>query len=118
MDENKRALEWATAFLENEEYSRDTYEDFCGTGDMDEDERKDLYEAMESSINLFKTIKVALEKQNSKKPKVLNYQPLLDAGWRYGCPECNCAVGENIHHSEVTNNEQFCCNCGQSLDWK
>jgi hypothetical protein len=63
MYEFKRTLEWANAFLENEEYSRDTYEDTCGTGDMDEDERKDLYDAMESSINLFRTIKYAVEQQ-------------------------------------------------------
>lgn len=63
MYEFKRALEWTNSFLEHEEYVRDTYEDTCGSGDMDEEERKDLYESMESSINLFKTLKYAVEKQ-------------------------------------------------------
>lgn len=61
--EVERALNWAKAFQEHEEYARDTYEDTCGSGDMTNEERKEMYEAMESSINLFKTIASALQQQ-------------------------------------------------------
>ncbi len=61
--EIERALKWATSFLEYEEYAKDTYEDTCGTGDLSEEERIDQYEAMDSSINLFKTIVFAIQQQ-------------------------------------------------------
>ena len=61
--EIERALEWAKAFLEHEKYTKATYEDTCGTGDMSGDERKELYEAMDSSISLFATITEALAHQ-------------------------------------------------------
>ena len=37
--------------------------------------------------------KAALEKQISKKPKKMNYKPLVDFGWEYACAICGCAVG-------------------------
>lgn len=63
-----------------------------------------------------KIIKEALERKIPKKPNQLTYEPLLKDGWRYECPSCKGAVGENIYHPEVTENEIFCCSCGQALD--
>ena len=60
----------------------------------------------------------ALEKQIPKKPKKLTYKPLLDFGWRYECPNCKCACGENIYHEAVTSDQIFCTQCGQALDWE
>lgn len=60
----------------------------------------------------------ALEKQIPMKPKKLTYKLLLDAGWIYGCPSCGCACGENRYHPEVTQDDMFCTQCGQMLDWE
>ena len=64
----------------------------------------------------------ALEKQIPKKPKILTYKPLIDSGWKYGCPNCECAVGVNKHikfaYEEYLEPYENCCpTCGQALDW-
>lgn len=62
--------------------------------------------------------KAALEKQISKKPKKMNYKPLVDFGWEYACAICGCAVGENQHDDgEFTQKDDYCPNCGQAIDW-
>ncbi len=48
----------------------------------------------------------ALEKQIPKKPKVLKVHDI--SGYKYG--DCHC--GEHI-----MDDEKFCSNCGQALDW-
>ena len=60
----------------------------------------------------------ALKKQVPMKPKKLAYKLLLDAGWIYECPSCGCACGENKYHSEVTQDDIYCTQCGQMLDWE
>lgn len=60
----------------------------------------------------------ALEKQVPKKPTKLEYKLLLEAGWIYKCPNCGCACGENKYHPEVTEDDMFCTQCGQKLDWE
>lgn len=74
------------------------------------------------NIECEKLIVSALEKQIPKPPKRLTHKPLIDAGWEYGCPNCGCAVGENKHLGFAYNeylepNENYCCSCGQALDW-
>jgi hypothetical protein len=69
-----------------------------------------------------KQILSALEKQIPKKPKILTWQLLIDAGWKHGCPNCGCAVGINKHlgfayEEYLEPNESFCCSCGQALGW-
>lgn len=60
----------------------------------------------------------ALEKQIAKKPKKMEYKPLVDFGWEYACPSCGCAVGKNQHDDgEFTDKDDFCASCGQKLDW-
>jgi hypothetical protein len=64
----------------------------------------------------------ALEKQIPKKPKILTWPLLTEAGWKHGCPNCGCAVGENknlgfAYGEYLEPNEDFCCSCGQALDW-
>lgn len=59
----------------------------------------------------------AIEKQIPNKPKLLENELLLVAGWQYGCPNCGCACGENKYHEEVTDAEYYCTQCGQALDW-
>lgn len=59
----------------------------------------------------------ALSKQIPMKPKKLTYKLLLDAGWIYECPSCGCACGENKYHPEVTQDDMYCTQCGQKLDW-
>ena len=60
----------------------------------------------------------ALKKQVPMKPKKLTYKLLLDAGWVYECPTCGCACGENKYHPEVTQDDIYCTQCGQRLDWE
>lgn len=60
----------------------------------------------------------ALEKQVPKKPTKLEYKLLLDMGWIYRCPACGCACGENKYHPEVTQDDMYCTQCGQKLDWE
>ena len=64
-----------------------------------------------------------LEKQIPKKPKILTYQLLIDAGWEYACPNCGCAVGKNdnlgfAYAEYLEPYEDYCCCCGQALDWR
>jgi hypothetical protein len=64
----------------------------------------------------------ALEKQVPKKPKILTYKLLTDSGWKYGCPNCGCAVGKNknlgfAYEEYLEPYEDYCCCCGQALDW-
>lgn len=68
-----------------------------------------------SGVGLFepKPITVALEmaisvlgKQIPKKPKVLETDAL--SGYKYG----NCSCGEHI-----MDDEKYCSNCGQAIDW-
>lgn len=56
------------------------------------------------------------ERDTAKKMLPLTYKPLLEAGWRYECPNCGCAVGENIYHPDVTKNYEHCSMCGQKLE--
>lgn len=69
-----------------------------------------------------KKAKNALEKQMPKKPKTLNYGLLIEYGWKYECPNCGCAVGDNKNldfaYGEYLNPyDDYCCGCGQALDW-
>lgn len=59
----------------------------------------------------------ALYKQMPKKPIKLVSKLLLGAGWTYKCPTCGCACGENKYHLEVTQDDIYCTQCGQMLDW-
>jgi rubrerythrin len=65
----------------------------------------------------FKEFIEALEKQIPKKPKDVTYEPLKKHGWKYCCPVCNLAVGENNYDYENTQEDNFCPSCGQKLDW-
>ena len=57
----------------------------------------------------------ALEKQLPKKPKKMKYSVLVDDGWKYKCPICGCACGENIYHYDITKDDMYCTNCGQKI---
>jgi hypothetical protein len=95
--EVERALNWAKAFQEHEEYARDTYEDTCGSGDMTNEERKEMYEAMESSINLFKTIASALQQQLTGGwiPVSERLPVMEDGGWAVFIMPSYFGVGAN-----------------------
>lgn len=54
-------------------------------------------------------------KQKPKKILPLTYGLLLEDGWRHKCPNCGCAVGENIYHPDVTKDYEFCSMCGQAI---
>ena len=77
------------------------------------------------AIHITEALQIAiktLEKQIPKKPKTLNYGLLIEYGWKYECPNCGCAVGDNKNlafaYGEYLNlYEDYCCNCGQALDW-
>lgn len=56
------------------------------------------------------------ERDTEKKILPITYKPLLEAGWRYECPNCGCAVGENIYHPDVTKDYEYCSMCGQKLE--
>lgn len=60
------------------------------------------------------TIVAALKKQIPEKPTRLKYQPLIDAGWEWECPNCKCACGNNKYFPI----DDICCGqCGQLLNW-
>lgn len=48
----------------------------------------------------------AIEKQIPKKPKVLKVHDI--SGYKYG--ECYC-------EEHIMDDEKYCSNCGQALDW-
>ena len=68
-------------------------------------------EALEMAVKV-------LEKQVPKKPTKLKSELLIRAGWTYKCPTCGSICGENKLHLEVTQNECYCPQCGQALDWE
>ena len=68
------------------------------------------------SIGTVEELREAKEKQNPKKVLPLTYKPLLESGWRYKCPNCGCAVGENIYHMDVTKDYEYCSMCGQKIE--
>ena len=79
------------------------------------DEDVDRWEAYKS-IGTVEELREAKEKQNPKKVLPLTYKPLLESGWRYECPNCGCAVGENIYHMDVTKDYEYCSMCGQKIE--
>ena len=70
-----------------------------------------ITEALEMAVK-------ALEKQIPKKPTKLVSKLLIGEGWTYKCPTCCSACGENKYHPEVTQDEFYCTQCGQALDWE
>lgn len=81
-------------------------------------EIEDIGTVLSSDFKWLEMARDALEKQVPKKPTKLEYELLLNAGWIYTCPSCGCACGENRYHPEVTQDDMFCTQCGQMLDWK
>jgi len=61
--EIEKALSWVKEVINHQVFKRATYEDTYGTGDLSEEERKEVYEEMDNNINLFKTIQCALTQQ-------------------------------------------------------
>lgn len=61
----------------------------------------------------------ALEKQMPMKPKKLTYKLLVDSGWKYECPCCGLAIGENsfTDYEYIEPIEPYCGQCGQAIDW-
>lgn len=82
----------------------------------------DVYSRQCEELDAYKEIgtveecREAVEKQKSKKVLPLTYKPLLEIGWRYECPNCGCAVGENIYHMDVTKDYEYCSMCGQKVE--
>ena len=74
--EIEKALSWVKEVINHQVFERATYEDTYGTGDLSEEERKEVYEEMDNNINLFKTIQCALTHQ-------------LNNGWIPVTPETN-----------------------------
>lgn len=88
-----------------------------------------LLDALDTATNALKEIQQyraigtveefqeAVEKQKPKKILPLDRNGLLyDDGWRYKCPNCGCAVGENIFHPDVTKDYEYCSMCGQKIE--
>ena len=103
MNNIERGLEWITTFLNYNITDRAEYEDFCGTGDLTEEERTELYAGMDSNINMMKAIKSAVEKQISKKVYHFNEDDTFETtccgtdisneDYNY-CPVCGQLLGE------------------------
>jgi len=68
-------------------------------------------------IQKYKDLKQICKKQIPQNPITLKYQPLIDYGWEHSCPTCNCAAGINSHGYDFTQEDNYCPNCGQKLDW-
>ncbi len=73
------------------------------------------YTALREGLDLAMEL---LEKQIPQKPIALTYRLLLDHGWKQACPCCGCAVGVNNHAYDYTQEDDYCSQCGQTLDWE
>jgi hypothetical protein len=58
---NINMIEWLKDFIKDLEYDRATYEDVCGTGDMSDEERNELYANKDKGIDEWKHILYLLE---------------------------------------------------------
>lgn len=82
---------------------------------------EDVYSKQCCELDAYKEIgtvekcREAAEKQKPKKILPLTYGLLFENGWRHKCPNCGCAVGENIYHPDVTKDYEFCSMCGQAI---
>ena len=76
------------------------------------------YQLTSDDIEWLEMAKKALEKQVPKKPIKLVSELLIREGWTYKCPTCLSVCGENKYHLEVTQDEFYCTQCGQALDWE
>ena len=87
-----------------------------------------LLDAIDTATNALKEIqqyreigtveefKEAVDKQQPKKILPIDRNELrYEAGWRYKCPNCGCAVRENIFHPDVTKDYEYCSMCGQAI---
>lgn len=105
----------------DEQKVRDAIKYFKKEIDFAEKRKSDCSEIMlsvfEDEIDTVNTVIEALEKQLPKKPKEMKYKPLRDSGWKYECPTCRGACGENVYHYDITKDEMYCTTCGQKLDW-
>lgn len=72
------------------------------------------YSLLREALDL--AIKV-LEKNTPKKPILLTHLPLIQSGWKYGCPSCKLAVGVNSYSFDYTDEDEYCPSCGQKLNW-
>ena len=63
---------------------------------------------------IYETAIEALHKHIPIEPKDVDYEPLKNRGWENYCPICRCLV-YNPHEYQK---QEYCCNCGQKLDWK
>ena len=82
---------------------------------------EDVYSRQCSELDAYKEIgtveecREAVEKQKPKKILPLTNGLLFDDGWRHKCPNCGCAVRENIYHPNVTKDYEYCSMCGQAI---
>ena len=82
---------------------------------------EDVYSRQCSELDAYKEIgtveecREAVERQKPKKILPLTNGLLFDDGWRHKCPNCGCAVGENIYHPDVTKDYEYCSMCGQAI---
>ena len=77
-------------------------------------ERLEKFEAI-GTIEEYKALK---EKAEPKKPKKQENRLLVAEGWSFACPSCGCGIGVNERNEEYTQEDEYCPNCGQCLDWQ
>ena len=109
MNDIERAIKLHKELLDMAEYSKATYEDFCGTADLTEEERKRVYDDMDKNINVHKATISALEKQTEKTPEA-HY--IGEGDLSFECKVCEQTVNEGSF---------YCWYCGQNLldeQWK
>ena len=67
-------------------------------------------------IGSLEEFREVVDRQKPKKILPLDRDGLLyEDGWRYKCPVCGCAVGENVYHPDVTKDFEYCSMCGQKI---
>jgi hypothetical protein len=100
MNDIKRAIE--ALKMENAlmKFDPNTGEDY--PIELQNQDNQDLYKANLIAIS-------ALEKQIPKKAKQYNDKSIFIYAGVFYCPSCQ----ENVSMDDV-----YCCQCGQSLDWK
>jgi hypothetical protein len=61
--EIEKEIQWHKELLNLYEFDRATYEDICGTGDLTEEERKEVYDDLDGRITMMKVSISALQQQ-------------------------------------------------------
>jgi hypothetical protein len=102
--EIEQAIAWNEDLLTYMKDQRATYEDVVGTGDLTEEERKQVYDSMDRDIKMFETIISALQQQLTNGWILIQKEPCTDSKI---CPVCNRIMSYDSYFKKM-----ICRQCG------